>query len=66
MDNLVADASGVARVDRHLTGETLGSGGSNDNLGRALATHAGPDDYTSQPAGNSGARVGCGVIEIAF
>ena len=66
MDNLVADASGVARVDRHLIGVTLGSGGSNDILGRALVIHAGPDDYTSQPAGNSGARVGCGVIEIAF
>jgi superoxide dismutase, Cu-Zn family len=66
MDNLVANASGVARVDRHLVGVTLGSGGPDDILGRALVIHAGPDDYTSQPAGNAGARVGCGVIEIDF
>ena len=45
---------------------TLGSGAANDILGRALVVHAGPDDYTSQPAGNSGARVGCGVIEMSM
>ena len=66
MDNLSANARGVARVDLQLMGVTLGSGASNDILGRALVVHAGPDDYGSQPAGNSGARVGCGVIEIAM
>ena len=66
MDNLSANARGVARVDLRLSGVTLGSGASNDILGRALVVHAGPDDYSSQPAGNSGARVGCGVIQIAM
>lgn len=66
MDNLNANASGVARVDLRLMGVTLGSGAPNDILGRALVVHAGPDDYTSQPAGNSGARVACGVIQIAM
>jgi Cu-Zn family superoxide dismutase len=30
--------------------------------GTALVIHSGPDDYKSQPAGNSGDRVACGVI----
>ncbi len=64
MDNLVANPQGVAAVNIRLMGVTLGSGAANDILGRALVVHAGPDDYSSQPAGNSGARVGCGVIEM--
>ena len=66
MDNLVANAAGVATVNIRLPGVTLGSGAANDILGRALVIHAGADDYSSQPAGNAGARVGCGVIEIAM
>ena len=31
-------------------------------VGRSLVVHADPDDYRSQPAGNSGKRVACGVI----
>jgi superoxide dismutase, Cu-Zn family len=30
--------------------------------GKALIVHAGPDDLVSQPAGDSGGRVACGVI----
>ncbi len=65
MDNLHAGADGVAHVDIRLDGVTLGSGAANDILGRAIIVHAGPDDYAGQPAGNAGARVACGVIEIA-
>ena len=35
----------------------------NDIADRALIVHAAPDDYASQPAGNAGARVACGVIK---
>jgi Cu-Zn family superoxide dismutase len=63
MDNLRADAKGVARVDVQARGVTLGGGGSTDILGRAVIVHAVADDYTSQPAGNAGARVACGIIK---
>lgn len=65
MDNFVADAGGVARVNVHADGVTLGGGAANDILGRAIIVHTGVDDYVSQPTGNAGARAACGVIEIA-
>ncbi len=61
-DNLVADANGVAHVNAHLQGVTLGGGAANDILGRAIIVHAAQDDYVTQPTGNAGARVACGVI----
>ena len=64
MDNVVANAEGVVTVDVHVSGVTLGGGAANDIAGRALVVHAAPDDYTSQPAGNAGARVACGVIRV--
>ena len=63
-DNLLADAKGVAHVDAHFSGVSLGTGAANDAAGRAVIVHANADDYASQPAGNAGARVACGVITI--
>ena len=65
MDNIVANAEGRAKIDIHLAGVSLGGGAANDVFGRAIVVHAAPDDYTSQPAGNAGARVACGVISAA-
>lgn len=62
-DNLVADAKGVAEVDWHFPGLTLGGGGANDALGKAIIVHANRDDYTTQPSGDAGARIACGVIK---
>lgn len=64
MDNIVSNADGVAMVDVHASGVTLGGGAANDVAGKAVVVHAAPDDYTSQPAGNAGARVACGVINV--
>ena len=64
-DNIVADAKRVARIDAHVSGVTLGGGAANDIAGRAVIVHAAADDYTSQPTGNAGARVACGVIKVA-
>jgi superoxide dismutase, Cu-Zn family len=65
MPALKADAEGRAEAHMHLTGVTLGDGGPTDLAGRGLIVHAGPDDYKTQPTGNSGARIACGVIESA-
>lgn len=64
MDNVVAGADGTVSVNIHLAGVTLGGGGANDIADRAIVVHGNADDYTSQPAGNSGPRVACGVIKI--
>lgn len=65
-DNIVASSDGVAKVDVLLRGVTLGGGAVNDIAGRAVVVHAVPDDYSSQPAGNAGARVACGVIKATM
>jgi superoxide dismutase, Cu-Zn family len=39
--------------------------GPNSIIGRSVIIHADPDDLKTQPSGNAGARVGCGVIGIA-
>jgi Cu-Zn family superoxide dismutase len=64
MDNLVADAEGVAKVDVHASGVTLGGGAANDVAGRAVIVHASPDDYKTQPTGNAGGRIACGIITV--
>lgn len=64
MDNIVADAEGVARVNVHASGVTLGGGAPNDVAGRAVIVHASQDDYKTQPTGNAGGRVACGIITI--
>ncbi len=63
MMNLSADADGVARVDAFIEGGELQTGQPADLLGKAIVVHAQPDDYESQPSGNSGDRIACGVIE---
>jgi len=64
LGNIEADASGNAKVDVTVKGLGLDSG-ERAIVGRALIVHGGADDLTSQPAGNSGPRVGCGVIGVA-
>ena len=64
MLNLKSDAQGVAQVDTRAMGATLHSGLPTDVLGKAIVVHEGPDDYQSQPSGNSGARIACGVITV--
>ncbi len=61
-DNITADADGNAQVRGWLEGATLGDGAAADIVGKAVIVHADPDDYTSQPTGDAGDRLACGVI----
>lgn len=63
--NLLADAQGRATLRYTNPKITLLPGAPNSALGRALVVHADADDYKTNPAGNSGGRVLCGVIEPA-
>lgn len=58
---LKTDANGVVELRVQLPGLGIGSGAA-DIAGRGLIVHADPDDYKTQPTGNSGARIACGVI----
>lgn len=62
MPNVQADAMGMATVSTTLAGATLRDGGPNDLMGKAVIVHVRRDDYVSQPAGDSGDRIACGVI----
>src|SRR5215467_2879199 len=61
MPMLQADASGTATLTTELKGIGIGSG-SGDIVGKAVIVRKDADDYKTQPTGNSGARVACGVI----
>lgn len=65
LPNLVVAADGTGRLRTTTTRVSLTAGAISlsDADGSAVVVHAGPDDQVSDPAGNSGARVACGVIQ---
>ena len=62
MPNLKSDAKGKAKLTAELDIITLKSGPASI-IGRSVIVHAEPDDYTTQPTGNAGARLARGVIK---
>jgi Cu-Zn family superoxide dismutase len=64
LPNIEVPASGRARFEATASGVTLGAGknGLLDADGSALVVHEGADDYKSDPAGNAGKRIACGVV----
>ena len=63
MGNIEADANGKIHFELTLGGASI-DGMQSPVLGRGVIIHANPDDF-SQPVGNAGGRIGCGVIGIA-
>ena len=62
MPALKSDANGRAEATFMLSGVTL-TEGPTSIVGRSVIVHRDPDDYKTQPTGNSGARIACGVIQ---
>ena len=63
MGNIIADKSGKAHLE--FIDKSLSFEGINSIIGRSVIVHKDVDDMKTQPTGNSGARVACGVIGIA-
>jgi Cu-Zn family superoxide dismutase len=61
LPSLKAAKNGRAKVDVMLDVITIAPG-PGSIVGRGLIVHADPDDYKTQPTGNAGARIACGVI----
>ena len=61
--NITVGPDGSARLELALAGLTVASGPSSV-VGRSLVLHEKPDDLRTQPSGNSGNRIGCGVIQL--
>lgn len=64
LPNLVVAANGEGSIGFVVRNATM-SGPENaviDADGAAVVVHAAPDDYRTDPSGNSGDRIGCGVL----
>ncbi len=63
LGNITAGEDGTAHFE--MTDRFISFSGSHSIIGRGIILHAAADDLTSQPTGNAGARLACGVIGIA-
>jgi Cu-Zn family superoxide dismutase len=63
MGNIEADASGKAHLG--LTDKVMKLSGNDSIVGHAVIVHEKADDLKTQPSGDAGARLACGVIGIA-
>jgi Cu-Zn family superoxide dismutase len=62
LPSLRSGKDGRAKLDVTVDAITLGPGPASI-IDRGLIIHADPDDYKTQPTGNAGARIACGVIK---
>lgn len=62
LGNIEVGANGAGRMEMATTGLSLT--GPNSVVGKAILLHAGEDDCKTQPTGNSGDRIACGVVTM--
>jgi len=62
LGNVEADETGYGHYHRVDTKVKLS--GKNSVIGRSIIIHRDEDDFVTQPSGNSGPRIGCGIIKI--
>ncbi len=62
LGNITAEANGRAHYDR--TDKVIDLNGKDSIVGHSVVVHEKADDFVTQPTGNSGARVACGVISV--
>ncbi len=60
LGNVTAGADGIVNMNVHV--KSLELSGDQSVVGRAIVVHAAADDLATQPSGNSGKRVACGII----
>lgn len=60
LGNITAEKNGKAHLE--MEDAFLSFTGTHSIIGRGVIVHAGEDDLSSQPSGNAGPRVACGVI----
>jgi Cu-Zn family superoxide dismutase len=62
LGNIEVGADGTGRLQIETDLWSAGDGGPHDVVGRSIIVHAKPDDFTTQPTGDAGDRIGCGAI----
>jgi len=65
LGNIVFDDKGVARINFTVGDISVSKDASNGIIGRAVIVHAAVDDLATDPTGNAGGRVACGVIQAS-
>lgn len=60
--NIQLDNNGHATKSVTTDRWSIADGAANNIIGLGIIVHGGTDDYTTQPTGNSGPRIGCGAI----
>lgn len=62
--NMTVDDQGMGKLELTTNLWEMNTGSDIDFVGKAIIVHADADDFVSQPSGNAGPRIGCGVIKM--